>query len=108
MISLPSKITAATLLFGSLLLPLQATAAGDAAAGAKKISLCIACHGTDGRATADIYPSLNGQSATYLDMALKAYRDGQRGGGMAIIMTPQAAGLSDQDIADIAAYYSQQ
>lgn len=101
------KISAAMLLSGLAFAGL-ANAAGDPAAGAEKITVCVACHGTDGKATADIYPSLNGQSATYLDMALKAYRAGERGGGMAIIMTPQAANLSDQDIADIAAYYSQQ
>ena len=58
--------------------------------------------------TADIYPSLSGQSASYLESSLKSYREGLRGGGMSAVMTPQATNLSDQDIADIAAYYSQQ
>lgn len=101
------KASAALLLSGLAFSGL-ANATGDPAAGAEKITVCVACHGTDGKATAAIYPSLNGQSATYLDMALKAYRAGERAGGMAMIMTPQAANLSDQDIADIAAYYSQQ
>ncbi|CEA04347.1 cytochrome c4 [Pseudomonas saudimassiliensis] len=100
--------TSAAALLSGLAFAGLANAAGDAAAGAQKIVTCAACHGTDGRAAADIYPSLNGQSATYLDMALKAYRAGERNGGMAMVMTPQAANLSDQDIADIAAYYSQQ
>lgn len=86
----------------------SASAAGDAEAGAEKIATCVACHGADGKASADIYPSLSGQSTTYLEMSLKAYRAGERGGGMSAVMTPQAANLSDQDIADIAAYYSQQ
>lgn len=107
MLRLIMKRSAAVLL-GSLAFSGLASAAGDAAAGAEKIMLCVACHGTDGKATADIYPSLNGQSATYLEMALKAYRAGERGGGMSMVMTPMATTLSDQDIADISAYYSQQ
>lgn len=107
MLRLIVKVSAAALL-SSMAYSGLASAAGDATAGSEKIAACAACHGTDGRAAADIYPSLNGQSATYLDMALKAYRAGERAGGMAVIMTPQAANLSDQDIADIAAYYSQQ
>lgn len=86
----------------------QALAAGDPEEGAKKIALCAACHGTDGKAVADIYPHLAGQWPAYLESALKAYRDGHRTGGMSAMMTPQATGLSDEDIADIAAYYSQQ
>ncbi len=107
MLRLILKGSAATLLSGLAFSGLV-NAAGDPAAGAEKIMLCVACHGTDGKATADIYPSLNGQSATYLDMALKAYRAGERGGGMSMVMTPMATNLSDQDIADISAYYSQQ
>lgn len=88
------------------LFSLNAQAAGDAAAGETKIGACAACHGTDGKATGPIYPNLAGQNAPYLEGALKAYREGQRGGGMSAIMAPQAASLSDQDIADIAAYFS--
>ncbi|HSH49546.1 MAG TPA: cytochrome c [Halomonas sp.] len=85
-----------------------AFAAGDAEAGADKIAICAACHGKDGIATAGIYPNLAGQSADYLESSMKAYREGQRKGGMSAVMTPQATHLSDEDIADIAAYYSQQ
>ena len=102
------KTSTTMLLLGGLAFSGLSNAAGNAEAGAKKIAVCVACHGTDGKATADIYPSLAGQSGTYLEMALKAYRAGERGGGMSAIMTPQAASLSDEDIADIAAYYSQQ
>jgi len=90
----------------ALSLATNAQAAGDAAAGEGKIAACAACHGSDGIATAPIYPNLAGQHAPYLEGALKAYREGQRGGGMSAIMAPQAAALSDQDIADIAAFYS--
>ncbi|MGJ7462160.1 c-type cytochrome [Halomonas sp. MA07-2] len=96
------------LLVGGMAVAGMASAEGDPEAGAGKVAVCAACHGMDGKATADIYPSLSGQSATYLEMSLKAYRAGERGGGMSAVMTPQATNLSDQDIADIAAYYSQQ
>ncbi|HSH49847.1 MAG TPA: cytochrome c [Halomonas sp.] len=85
---------------------LGAQAAGDAEAGAEKNAVCVACHGNDGKGTAPIYPNLAGQSAEYLESSLKAYRDGQRSGGMSMVMTPMAQPLSDEDIADLAAYYS--
>ncbi|WP_280546879.1 cytochrome c [Halomonas sp. 11-S5] len=93
-------------LLGSAFLAMDAQAAGDPEAGKGKITACAACHGTDGKGTAPIYPNLAGQSAAYLESAMKAYREGQRGGGMSAIMTPQAQALSDEDIADIAAYYA--
>nr|WP_286717710.1 cytochrome c [Thalassolituus sp. UBA2009] len=83
-------------------------AAGDAAAGQAKSGICTACHNADGNSMVPMYPKLAGQHATYLENALKAYRDGQRTGGNAAIMAPMAKGLSDQDIANLAAYYSQQ
>ena len=82
--------------------------AADAAAGAKKIAVCAACHGADGQSSAPIYPNLTGQSAAYLESALKAYRAGERSGGMSAVMTPQVKHLSDEDIADISAYYNEQ
>ena len=101
-----------------VLLGLSATAAtaavaaevkGNATAGATKVAVCQACHGEGGKTPADpIYPSLAGQSSVYLQSAMTAYRDGLRQGGMSAMMAPQVATLSDQDIGDIAAYYSQQ
>jgi cytochrome c553 len=88
--------------------PSLANAEGDAAAGAGKITMCAACHGLTGKSPASIYPHLAGQWAAYLESSLKAYRAGERTGGMSAMMTPQAAALTDQDIADIAAYYSAQ
>ncbi|MHB0776297.1 c-type cytochrome [Halomonas sp. WWR20] len=84
-----------------------AHAAGDPAAGESKIGVCVACHGKDGKGIAPMYPNLAGQNALYLQNALTAYREGQRQGGNAALMAPQAMSLSDQDIADIAAYFSQ-
>ncbi|MDX1464778.1 MAG: cytochrome c [Halomonas sp.] len=100
------KSLIAVALLGSAFLAMDAQAAGDPAAGEGKVAACAACHGTDGKATAPIYPNLAGQNADYLVSALKAYRAGERGGGMSAMMTPQAKALSDEDIADIAAYYA--
>lgn len=88
-----------------------AAAEGPAGAdlpGASKITVCVTCHGKDGHGTAPIYPNLAGQNATYLESSMKAYRAGERAGGMSAVMTPMAAGLSDEDIVDISEYYSQQ
>jgi len=84
----------------------SAMAAGDAAAGKTKAAVCAACHGANGVSMVPMYPNLAGQKAQYLENALKAYKAGQRGGATAALMTPQAANLSDQDIADLAAYFS--
>ncbi|NLY14306.1 MAG: cytochrome c [Gammaproteobacteria bacterium] len=102
------KFSIAASLLAMMVQPSLANAEGDAAAGAEKIAMCAACHGTDGKSPANIYPHLAGQWAAYLESALKAYRAGERTGGMSAMMTPQAAALTDQDIADIAAYYSAQ
>jgi cytochrome c553 len=103
---LKGSITAAFLAL--IVQPCLANAEGDPVAGAGKITMCAACHGTDGKSPANIYPNLAGQWAAYLESSLKAYRAGERSGGMSAMMTPQAAALSDEDIADIAAYYSAQ
>lgn len=76
--------------------------------GASKNAVCVACHGQDGHGTAPMYPHLAGQNAAYLENALKAYRAGERKGGMSAVMTPMAAALSDEDIVDLAEYYSKQ
>lgn len=81
-------------------------ATGDVAAGKAKSAVCATCHGAEGIAIMPAYPNLAGQNAEYLQSALKSYRDKQRQGGMAAIMQMQAANLSDEDIANLAAYYS--
>jgi len=81
-------------------------AAGDAAAGKTKAAVCAACHGANGISMIPMYPNLAGQKAQYIENAIKAYKAGQRGGPTAALMNPQAAALSDQDIADLAAYFS--
>lgn len=81
-------------------------AAGDVAAGKAKSAVCATCHGAEGIAIMPAYPNLAGQNAEYLQAALKSYREKQRQGGMAAVMQMQATNLSDEDIANLAAYYS--
>jgi len=69
---------------------------------------CLGCHGEFGIAPITTNPNLAGQNAEYLEYALKAYRSGERKGGMAFIMRANANGLSDQDIKDLALYFSSQ
>ncbi len=82
-------------------------AAGDAAAGSKKTQMCQGCHGIEGFRTAypEVYsvPRLGGQNAGYIVAALKAYKTGDR---QHPSMRSIAASLSEQDMADLAAYYS--
>ncbi|OZG75499.1 cytochrome C-555 [Hahella sp. CCB-MM4] len=91
----------------STVLSIATTAsAGDAAAGKAKSAVCAACHGANGKATIPTYPNLAGQNEMYIVEALKAYRAKNRTGGQAVIMQGQAAALSDDDIANLAAYFS--
>ena len=79
-------------------------AAGDAAAGkAKATTICAACHAADGNSVVPTFPKLAGQHAAYLESSLKAFRDGTRTNP---IMAPQAKPLTDDDIANLAAYYA--
>jgi cytochrome c553 len=82
-----------------------AQAAGDVTAGQQKSAPCQACHSTDGNSAIGMYPKIAGQHASYIERQLKALRDGQRKDP---VMSPMAANLSDQDIADLAAYFSTQ
>lgn len=82
-------------------------AQGDAAAGKNKTAMCAGCHGIAGFRTAypETYrvPKLGGQNAGYIVNALKAYKAGDR---QHPTMKAIAASLSEQDMADLAAYYS--
>ncbi|MFC0446203.1 c-type cytochrome [Pseudidiomarina halophila] len=87
-------------------------ATGDAEAGKEKSQVCAACHGPTGSSPSDMYPKLNGQHASYLakqlhDYKLAAETGGEEGRANAI-MQGQVASLSDQDIADLAAYFASQ
>jgi cytochrome c553 len=82
---------------------------GNAKAGQGKVAMCIGCHGIPDYRTAypEVYrvPILGGQNAAYLSNALHAYKKGDRHFDT---MHAIADSLSDQDIADIAAYYAAQ
>lgn len=80
-----------------------AAAAGDAAAGAAKYASCAACHGANGEG-AGAFPKLAGLSAADAEDKLKKYRAGEQVGPMTSMMAPNAAGLSDADIANLAAH----
>lgn len=80
--------------------------AGNADAAKDKVSMCIGCHGVAGYKTAypDVYhvPKIGGQTQAYIVNALKAYKSGERRHPS---MVGIAASLSEQDMADLAAYY---
>ncbi|WP_342455183.1 c-type cytochrome [Spartinivicinus poritis] len=97
---------AVLLVLVGMLLPGISAAAGDPAKGKAKAAVCAACHGKNGVAMVPIYPNLAGQNQAYLESSLKAYRAKQRQGGQAVVMQAQAANLSDEDIANLSAYYS--
>lgn len=82
-------------------------AEGDSAAGKKKTSMCAGCHGIGGYKTVfpEVYhvPKLGGQHAAYIVKALQEYKAGNRSHPT---MRAIAAGLTDQDMADLAAYYA--
>ncbi len=81
-------------------------AADDLKKSQAKAHICASCHGADGFSPIPNYPNLAGQNAAYISYALKLYRTKTRQGDQAAIMYAQAAKLSDQDIADLAAYFS--
>lgn len=83
-----------------------AEAAGDPAKGKAKSAVCTSCHGAKGKAMISTYPHIAGQNSRYLELSMKAYRDGQRKGGQADIMAGMVSSLTDEDIAHLAAYFS--
>jgi len=83
----------------------SAMAGGNPAAGQQKSQTCAACHGKTGNSQNAMYPKLAGQYQSYLYHALKAYKSGDRQNP---IMSGMVANLSDQDMQDLAAYFSSQ
>ena len=79
--------------------------AGDAAQGKKKAGMCAACHGRDGNSINGLWPKLAGQPQLYLIKALKDFRAGARKDPS---MNAMAKPLSDEDIANLAAFYASQ
>jgi len=90
----------------ALILTASASAAfaGDAAAGKAKAAACGGCHGVQGISAVPTYPNLAGQKEAYLVKQMKAFKDGTRKDPT---MNAMATPLSDEDIANIAAFYAE-
>lgn len=83
----------------------HAEKAGNAEAGAAKSATCVACHGPAGNSVNPEWPVLAGQSAHYLQQQITLFRDQARPNPL---MFPMVKDLTDQDILDLAVYFSQQ
>ncbi|MEO7497847.1 MAG: cytochrome c [Massilia sp.] len=103
------KLIALTVLAGLAQVAGAADIVGNPKAAAAKVEMCIGCHGIPGYKASfpEVFPvpMIGGQSAKYIENALNGYKKGDR---KHLSMHGNAVSLSDQDIADIAAYYSQQ
>jgi len=94
------------LTLAAVLTTLSATAwSADIDAGKAKAAVCAGCHGANGVSVIPTYPNLAGQKAAYLESSLKAYKTQERKGGSAAVMWGMAAPLSDEDMANLSAYY---
>lgn len=80
-------------------------AAGDINAGKEKSAACSGCHGSDGNSPTPGFPKLAHQHASYLSNQLYAFKNNKRKDAM---MSSMAKGLSDEDIADLSAFYAAQ
>jgi len=101
-----NKLTA--LILSSALLTLCVGAAwadGNVSAGKKKSEDCADCHGPDGRGDGDTIPALAGMPVEEFTQAMADFKSGKRRGSA--MMKKQGMRLSDQDVADLAAYYAQ-
>ena len=86
-------------------------AEADAAKGAELSATCAACHGKDGNSGNPMWPKLAGQSAKYLEKQIKDFQAGAEDptqGRVDASMAPMVKNLSEQDIADLSAYFSSQ
>jgi cytochrome c553 len=103
---LPIRLAALALLCAPLAAWAQGAPKGSAEAGARKNAMCSGCHGIPGWRTAypEVYsvPKIGGQHPAYIVKALQEYKNGERSHPS---MRAIAATLSDQDMADLAAYY---
>jgi cytochrome c553 len=79
--------------------------AADIAAGQKKAEACVACHGPNGNSPDGQFPVLAGQSARYIGLQLKDFKEGRRKDP---VMSPMAAPLSSEDMQDLAVYFAAQ
>lgn len=99
------KLNVIKILFPTLLLFSINALAGDAEKGKTLSATCAACHGMDGNSVNPVWPSLAGQHEAYLERQIKLFKSGERVNAM---MAPMVAGLTDENIADLAAYFASQ
>ena len=101
-----------TVLLGLSAVATANAAEGNAEAGKSKSAMCAACHGTDGNSLVPMYPKLAGQSASYLAKQLADFKLGMTSAGKSGRVDPVMGGmamtLSEQDMADVAAFYASQ
>ncbi|MCY3768904.1 MAG: c-type cytochrome [Gammaproteobacteria bacterium] len=98
------------ILFISLVLALSWTASshaqsGDMEAGQAKSAPCAACHGNDGNSPLELYPKIAGQVPGYIAQQLAKFKSGERDDP---VMASMVVNLTEQDMADLDAYYSNQ
>jgi len=93
------------ILLASLMFTLPVMA-GDIDVGKAGATVCAGCHGLDGKSTAPGFPNLAGQDYKYLKSQIINFRNKSRTGGQAALMYGMVAGLSDDDIENLATYFS--
>ena len=84
-------------------LPFLAMSAGDVKKGKVKAVVCAACHGQNGLSNNPLWPNLAGQKEAYLIKQIKAFKSGER---KEPTMAPMVASLTEEDIKNLAAYFS--
>ena len=106
------RILLSLVLLGTSVLNISHAAQGNIEAGKAKSAMCAACHGVDGNSMVPMYPSLAGQSASYLAKQLAEFKEGMTSGGKKgranAIMGGMSMALSNEDMLDLGAYYGAQ
>ncbi len=106
------KILLSLVLLGTSALNTTIAAEGDIDAGKSKAVMCAACHGVDGNSLVPMYPSLAGQSPSYIAKQLSDFKEGAMSGGKSGRVDPVMGGmtmaLTEQDMHDLGAYFGSQ
>ena len=97
------KTLTTTLLAAALAVTSFSALASDPVAGRARAMSCAGCHGVNGISNNGMWPNLAGQKEAYLASQLQMFKDGRRNNAM---MSAMSKGLSDADIANLAAYYA--
>jgi len=100
-----AKLVATLSLVAALGCSANAFAAGSVEAGQAKSATCMACHGMDGNSLSPEWPNLASQHPAYIERQIKAFKSGERQNDL---MSPMAMIVTDEDAADLAAFFSSQ